>query len=168
MKIIRFSSLLVLLTLVFAACEDDKDLQLGERSGYLAGINDTWKLVSVKQIDELNKSSNNFRDVSKVVVGSTPATATFNASDFSFSIDKGTSKFYFPLAGKWSFDDNEFPTKITFENGGQSYVVNLGGPVRENVDNKLVLKYTRPIGACVADIGGKAGAVTYEYVFERQ
>lgn len=157
--------LFVAISVIIFSCTDDDIPPQGEPFSQVIGIQDDWTLVSVKQVDELTGSADNTIDVTSMLVGSSPATITFTASDYT--ADAGSSKIFFPMNGQWAFDDNQYPTKITLSSGGEQAVLTMNAPVRENVDQTLNFKFTRSIGNCTTLEDGKTGAVGYIYEFKR-
>lgn len=167
MKNIHFINILIIVafTLMISGCKEDIK-PIGDPLSHVNGLADTWRLLSVNQVDELNDKSDNFIDVSQIIMGSVPAEFTFNA-DKSFSLDPGTMRNFLPTSGTWAFDDDRFPSKLTLTHSGGETILDMLSPVRELVDPRLEIKYIRPINNC-ADIDGKRGAVSYEYYFERK
>lgn len=166
MKINQLNILLVLLALLFliSSCKEDSK-PIGDPLSQINGIVDTWRLNNVNQVDELNDKSNNFIDVSTIMMGSDAAEITFNA-DKSFTLNPGTIRNFFPIDGSWAFDDDDYPSQIILTDTNGETILDMLSPVRENVDNRLEVKYIRPINDC-ADLEGKRGAISYEYYFER-
>lgn len=148
------------------ACQKDNIPPLGTPYSQVQGINDNWKLTGIIQVDELTGGTFRQLDVSGLLLGSNPATANFNASDRTFSASANDSRIYLPASGTWAFDDDTYPTRLILTDGGGNVSeLPLQRPVRERVDQNLVVKFTRPIGDC-AEIE-KPGAVSYIYTFTR-
>jgi len=156
--------LIISVIVVVFSCADDDIPPIGTAFSQVSGIQDDWTLVAVKQVDELTGSEDNTIDVSSVIIGNTPATITFNATEYNSNT--GSSKILFPSSGRWSFDNNEFPSQINVESGGNQISLIMQAPVRENVDEKLSFKFVRPFGTC-AGVEDKVGAVGYIYEFQR-
>lgn len=149
-------------------CKDETS-PIGEPFSQVEGINDTWELVSIEQTDELNKGDDEALDVTTLMGGTEAAVITFNSVDFSYTLEAGTMRSFFPESGNWFFDDNDFPAKITLENGGTQVELDLQAPIRrESGEDNLIIKYVRPIGVCKELEGGQIGAVGYRYNFLRQ
>ena len=149
---------LLAFVLIWSACDDQEIKPIGEPYSQVSGIQDSWKLVEVIQVDELTKSRNTELDVSAFYVGSNPAIITFSSSNYQ--TESGSSRVYFPENGAWQFDNPEFPEKIVLDNG----IFEMLAPVRETVDHTLHVKYTRPAADCLPD---GVEAVSYVYKFER-
>lgn len=165
MKNSQLTSILIISSLLLISACKKEIKPIGEPLSHVNGIVDSWKLVSVNQVDELNDKSSNFIDVSSIIMGSVPATLTFNA-DKTFSLNAGTMRNFLPTTGTYAFDDDRFPSKLILTDSGGDTVLDMLSPVREIVDPMLEVKYVRPINGC-ADLEGKRGAVGYEYYFER-
>ncbi len=158
----------ILLALLFTQCKEELK-PIGEPFSQLEGINDTWQLTSIEQIDELDKGDNAPLDVSNIMMGTQAAIMTFNSSDFTYTLTPGTMRNFFPTNGTWFFDDNDFPAVITLENSGAQFECKLQAPIRrESGEDELVIKYIRPIGNCTVLEDGLKGAVGYQYRFMRQ
>lgn len=164
-RLIRLMPFLALLALL-PACQKDNIPPLGTPYSQVEGINDDWKLVGILQVDELTGGTLRQLDVSSLLLGGNPATATFSSGDRTFSATPNDSRIYLPSSGTWAFDDDTYPTKLILTDGnGNVSELPLQRPARERVDQNLVVKFTRPIGDC-ADIE-KPGAVSYIYTFTR-
>jgi|GEM_PF-921915 len=149
-------------------CKDESP-PIGEPFSQVEGINDTWKLVSIEQTDELNKGDDEALDVTTLMGGAEAAVMTFNSTDFTYTLESGTMRSFFPANGNWFFDDNDFPAKITLENSGTQVELDLQAPIRrESGEDNLIIKYIRPIDGCKELEGGQIGAVAYRYNFLRQ
>ncbi len=159
---------LLLFAVLCFQCKDESP-PIGTPFSQVEGINDTWKLVSIEQTDELNKGDDEALDVTTLMGGTEAAVITFNSADFSYTLEAGTMRNFFPASGSWFFDNNDFPAKITLENGGTQIELNLQAPVRrESGEDNLIIKYVRPIDGCKQLEDGKIGAVGYRYNFLRQ
>ncbi len=166
MKINQLNILLALVVVLLALSSCKEDIKpIGDPLSQVNGIADTWKLYHVNQVDELNDKSDNFIDVSTIIMGATPAEITFNP-DKTFTLNPGTMRNFLPVDGSWAFDDEDYPSQIILTDSNGETVLDMLSPVREKVDNRLEVKYIRPINGC-ADLEGKRGAVSYEYYFER-
>lgn len=163
--LVRLLPFLILLALL-PACQKDNIPPLGTPYSQVTGISDNWKLTGIVQVDELTGGTLRQLDVSSLLLGSNPATAVFSASDRTFSAAANDSRIYLPGSGTWAFDDDTYPTRLILTDGnGNVSELPLQRPVRERVDQNLVIKFTRPIGDC-AELE-KPGAVSYIYTFTR-
>ncbi len=158
MKILNIKILFfALLALVAVSCEDEIP-PLGEPSSKVLGIQATWVLTAVEQVDLLTPFNENTLDVSTVFIGDTPASMTFDGS--SYTVNYGTSpEGLLGTGGSYTFDDNDFPTLINLSSGGTNYTLNLNRTVRE-IDPTLEFEIKR--------VCGGIEAISYKYVFTRQ
>lgn len=144
--------------LLLTACEQ-QTYEFGEPFSKLEGINGSFALTSVVQVDERSTLLDNTRDISAFFIGSEPAVISFNSTDFTYSLTPGTApNFLGETSGSWQFDDNDFPTEIQLGTANP-LVLGLNRTIRE-IDNTLEFRLTR---FC----SGTAG-VSYNYVFTRQ
>lgn len=158
----KYSSILYLLfaglLIIFAGCKEDI-YEFGEPFSKIEGINGSFVLSKVLQVDERTTALDNTFDISEFFIGSEPAKLSFNGSDFSYSLSPGTApNFLGDTLGSWKFDDNEFPTEITLGTT-DAVTLKLNRTIRE-IDNTLEFNVTR---FC----GGTPG-VSYQYVFTRE
>lgn len=163
MKYGKLTSLLLLLMVAFAltGCKEDDNLTVGEPYKALDGINYTWVIDEVRQIDNLNTTADNWMDVTSFFAGANPLKITFNSADYTFSITPGDGPNYLGTSGMWQFDDAEYPTSITLEEGGVFSLLTLNAPVRDKVDQYLDVTFDRD------NCGGET-AVSYNYRFIRE
>ena len=155
-------SILAIITL--SNC-NEKDYPLDPPPSKINGINGTWELISVVEVDEFDLAKPE-RDISSFYtgVGVTVMMATFNSDDFTFEIipgDKGQN--YLPTTGTWEFDNNDFPTFI-YLTDDEGAVTNLAlkGPTRPQ-DQLLKFSFNR---SCIID-GEETEYVGYRYEFNR-
>lgn len=140
------------------SCKDRPELD--EPGSKLEGINATWEMVEVMQVDIASLAQKPL-DVSKAFVGTNPMKIKFNASDFTYTVTKGSAPNYFGASGKWAFDDNEFPTKITLTtNLGETKDLPLVRTIRP-VDAYLNFSYSR---TCANE---DAPYISYQFKFIR-
>lgn len=158
MKYFNIKTLLfAVLALTVMSCEEELP-ELGEPSSKVLGIQDNWVLTSVTQMDLLTPFSENELDVSDIFIGDTPATMTFDGSNYT--INYGTTvEGLLGTGGGYAFDDNDFPSLITLNSNGTDYVVNLNRTVRE-IDPTLEFELRKSCGG--------VEAIAYKYVFARQ
>lgn len=120
-KINLFGIAIVLIVLTISACkkpyDDSKEVAspISSPEKIAAAINGTWKMTNALQIDEksLVKESMNITDFLTSESGQVP-NIIFSTTDSSFTVD--TTNLVLNLfelsSGKWSFDDNRYPSKI--------------------------------------------------------
>jgi len=149
----------LLCLIALSACKNDNG-DLGEPASKLEGINDSFKLVEVWQVD-LQQTADNMRDVSSVMVKQNPSEITFNSQDFTYQLVTGDSPNYLNTAsGIWAFDDNEYPSVINMQTDeGEELTLDLAATIRPS-DALLQLQLSKVCGA-IPSIG-------YLYKFERQ
>ena len=158
MKIKAKYLLLLLLTgvLVFSSCEERRTLDPAPSK--LEGINDTFTLTTVVQVDQITSEFDNTLDVSSAFIGTNPSTITFNSEDFTWNYEPGDSPDYLGAGGSWSFDDNEFPTLISVNNGGTTFDLTLLRTIRPQ-DQTLEFQLDKSCGT--------TPTVSYQYTFTR-
>lgn len=150
-----FSLALVLLVL---GCKPER-ATLGPPSSKLEGINDSFVLEKVIQVDMADALAPEL-DITDAYLGANPMVITFNSTDFTWNITENDSPNFMGASGSWAFDDNEYPTLINLTDGssGITQVLPLDATIRET-DN--LLKFTFSKG-CGSDI-----TVGYKYEFRR-
>lgn len=158
-KFIPIALLFALGVFTLNSCKKER-LELEPPSSKLEGINATWKLIEVIQVDEADALFPEM-EVSEAFIGEDGLEITFNSNDFSYSVRAGESPNYFGTSGTWAFDDNEFPTLISISHDGKTENLNLLRTVR-TVDKTLEFRYYRQC----ADAG--KNVVSYKMVFERK
>ena len=161
MKSVKISLSIVLLSLVIilSSCKKDHPV-LDPPGSKLEGINATWSLTEVVQVDVASIQQKKL-NVSTAFVGSTPLVMTFNSSDFTYTVTKGSGPNYFGDGGSWAFDDNEYPTQITLTpNSGAPKVLPMLHTIRP-VDTYLNFMYSR---TCAND---QDPYIAYEFKFVR-
>lgn len=152
----------IILTLVLAVlvgltgCKKEEYV-LDPAPSKLEGINGTFSLAKVMQVDQLTFDVNNSLDVSSVFVGETPARITFDSDAGTFSYDSGSTIDFIGGSGSWSFDNNDYPTKIMMNNGADTYEVTLLRTIRPQ-DN-LEFQLDRMCSGTLV--------FSYQYFFER-
>jgi hypothetical protein len=165
MKNIHFLLLGFILLAAFG-CKTDPP-ELGEPFSKIEGIADDWELIELHQVDLLTKNDDNSIDLSDMFIGGTPAKLSFS-TDFSYTGSANSSKMYFPTAGTWAFDNNDYPSQLFITSGGETVTLELLAPVRERVDPYLHVRYVRPFNGCAPPEVSTTGAVAYDYKFERR
>lgn len=158
-KIHTVALLLMMGSISLHSCKKDR-LELEAPSSKLEGINATWKLKEVIQVDEADALFPEM-EVSEAFIGEDGLEITFNSSDFSYAVNAGESPNYFGTTGTWAFDDNEFPTLISITHDGKTENLNLLRTVR-TVDKTLEFRYYRQCAEAGKNV------VSYKMVFERK
>lgn len=152
----------IILTLVLAVlvglsgCKKEEYV-LEPPASKLEGINATFSLARVIQVDQLTFEVDNSLDVSSVFIGQTPARITFDSDAGTFNYQTGSTIDFIGASGTWAFDDNDYPTKITMNNGADTYDVTLIRTIRPQ-DN-LEFQLDRSCGGQLI--------FSYQYIFER-
>lgn len=151
------TTLILALALGFTACKK-KEYVLDDAPSKLEGINGTFTLSKVMQVDQKTLSVDNTMDVSSVFIGATPAKVTFSSSDLTFSYDPGSSIDFIGASGTWAFDNNEYPTKVTMNSTTGTYDLNLIRTIRPS-DATLEVELDR---VCRGEVTS-----SYQYIFAR-
>ena len=146
---------LILVITAFSGCKEDPKLH--PESSKLEGINATWVLTKVSQIDPGNKDE--VLDVSFVFTEGDPVEMTINSAYFTYQFKNG-NPLYMGNAGTWAFDDNNYPTLITINHDSKTEEVKLLRTIR-TVDQILSFELNR-----YCDGGTKT--TTYQYEFTRK
>lgn len=154
----KYLVLLLLAGLVTMTACKKEDLVLDPPGSKLEGINDTFTLTSVVQVDQLTTSFDNTLDVSSAFIGTDPATLTYKSSDFTWTYEPGDSPDYLGPSGSWSFDDNDYPTMISMVQGANTFDLTLLRTIRPQ-DQTLEFQLDRSCS------GGPN--VSYQYTFTR-
>lgn len=159
-SISRSISLIALLALVlFSGCKEE-ELTLDAPYSKLEGINGSFRLNAVTQVDELTSSTFNEMDLSSFFVRSTPMTISFDNSTMTYAVANADSlPNYLGASGSWAFDDPEYPSSITLTTSmGESVNLALGQTIRP-IESQLIFSVERGCN------GGKA--ISYRYTFDR-
>jgi hypothetical protein len=159
MKRISFSYLLAFtaLALMLSACKPEK-LVLDPAPSKLEGINGTFTLVQVIQVDEnAAPGTTDELNVSDAFIGTDAPSITFNSSALTFTYNAGTSPDFIGASGTWAFDDVDFPSKVVMNNGAQ-YDLNLLHTIRPQ-DEFLQVELLRSCGGSTT--------LRYQYKFQR-
>ena len=164
-KYILLSSIFLGL-LLFGNCTK-KTYTLDDPVSKIEGLNGSWTLYSVVQVDEISLSKDE-RDISSFYIGDGTVEVlevTFKSSDKTFEIVLGDiGRNYLPTSGTWSFDDNNFPQFIYLEeDNGTVTTLKLQGPTRPQ-DQKLKFSFQR---SCTI-LGEEKEYVGYRYEFNRK
>lgn len=156
MKFILFLSGL---TLLATSCSQ-KEYSFGEVYNKIEGISDTWRLTEVKLADYYKGDISYSYEVTGMFVKTTPLELTFN-QNMTFTSNSGSSdsRFYPNVFnGNWSFDDNDYPTTLTLNDGINSTTMKLLGPTRI-IDRQLKFQFRKP--ECNGHI------IAYNFIFQR-
>jgi len=135
----------VLIALAFfmlGACKKDVK-EIGMVASKLEGVKASWELSKAVQVDEqsLTKESANITGFF-TKAGKLP---NISFSDTTYTVDTAGLSFNFfgGAAGTWKFDDQEYPSKITFmPTGGASFDLKLNGPIRPQDNLRLSKEIT--------------------------
>ena len=158
MKKIAF--IICVATLIMAGCKPDKKTDIGEPFDKVAGLEGTWILSGFLQKD-LNNPVQEERDLSEyyIVDGAAPLELTFSAADRAYSIEITEGKNFFGTGGTWTFDNDQFPTSILFDDGTNQNIFSIASVVRE-FDNMLTIQLEK--GCSETDLN-----VIYKFNFDR-
>ena len=152
--------LLVLLavSLTMNSCKKDYG-KVGDWPSKAAGIKGTWKATKVVQVDYAAKDKGAdiyMKNVSDVY-SLTDFIITFDNQNFTIS---GTGHNFAKLStGTWSFDAEDFPSKINLTDNTVSDAFSLVAPPKEGFD-EFIISYDRYVS-------GKK-TVGYEYYLKKQ
>lgn len=145
MKAIIIASILIS---VIACKKEIKDI--GAPSSKIDGITARWELKRCSMVDELSliKETTSMGDFFTVKNSNkTQPNITFtyanNIGNYTVDTSNVLINFFQAPNGKWSFDNNDFPTLVTFiPTGGTEFSLPLGASIR-TVDS--VLKFRKPV-----------------------
>lgn len=144
----------------FYSCEK-KVYEIGDPVSKLEGINGTWNISGVTQIDEASPLKDEM-DLSRFFITTTEPSLslTFNSSDFTYSVIPGTGKNPFGESGKWEFDDMNYPSYVSlYATTGDTIVMGLGQTIRPTDSNLFLNQQKTCEGTPVT---------TYQYIFDRK
>lgn len=155
---------------VFAvSCSDDDDkAEIGEPFSKVEGMDGTWTIGMVNQIDE-QSVLRDAKDLSEyfIIPGEQALEMTFDDGDFTYDVVPGTGSNPFGDGGTWTFDDIDYPTELWLMPTDQSDTLSfaLGQPVyAHSPDLYLNLNKYCVDGAT----GDEVLILAYEYKFIRQ
>ncbi len=128
--------------LMLGACKKDVK-EIGMVASKVEGVKANWELSKAVQVDEqsLTKESANITGFFNKA-GKLP---NISFSDTTYTVDTAGLSFNFfgSASGTWKFDDQEFPSKITFTpNGGNAFDLKLNGPIRPQDNLRLSKEIT--------------------------
>jgi hypothetical protein len=153
----KYWTLLLLIGLSLASCKPDK-LVLDPPASKLEGINDSFTLSEVIQVDPAVLGSGNSLDVTAAFTKGAVPVIAFNSTDFTYAYTAGDAPNYLGASGTWALDDNDYPTLISMNDGSRTYTLNLLHTIRPQ-DLYLEVRYQRSCGSSVA--------VIYDFKFAR-
>jgi len=157
--------ILILTSVVVSNCK--KTYTLDPPGSKVEGINGTWVLYNVVQVDQTDLAKAE-RDISKFYLGDGTTSVMeiiFNSSDFTFEVKLGEiGRNYLPSNGTWKFDDDNFPKFIFLtDDEGNVTELEMQGPTRPQ-DQQLKYSFNRN-----CTIGGELiQYVGYRYEFNRK
>lgn len=162
-QIFKLCFLLFVGLVVMQACKED-EREIGDPWSHIDGITSTgWILSDVEMIDEGNPSRPRKSLSAFFTTGEDRMTIDFN-TDGTFTSAPGQGGQVFPLSGSWEFDLAQAPRRVIMTNDGETFVANLGSPVRP-IDAQLKLELVKR--SCLVD-GEIKPALGYRFVFDRQ
>ncbi len=135
--------------------------EIGDPVSKLEGINGTWNISAVTQIDEASPLKDEL-DLSRffVIPGEPALSLTFTSSDLTYSVIPGSGKNPFGEGGTWAFDDPSYPAYINlYSTAGDTVVVGLGQTIRPT-DSQLFLDQQKKCA--------ETAVTTYLYIFDRK
>lgn len=154
---IKFWTLLLLLGVGLAACKPE-DLILDPPGSKLDGINGTFTLSEVIQVDPFVIGSGNSLDITSVFTGGGTPSISFNSSALTYTFVPQNGPNYLGNSGSWAFDNDDYPTLITMNDGTAQYDLKLLHTIRPQ-DEFLEVQYERSCGTTVS--------VIYQFKFAR-
>lgn len=132
---------LLLLLIGAAACRPEPFKEANERYDLVAGINGTWELAKV-EVEDRSFPEFSSLDFSDFFAEQT-ITITFDAASQSYNFEGEATGLPFGSEGSYSFDDERYPTRISFRPvGGEELELELGNMVRE-IDPSMSFRRTR-------------------------
>jgi hypothetical protein len=164
MKMHKIYTSIVLLSLIglvtLYSCEKTV-YEIGDPVSKLEGINGSWSITGVTQIDEASPLKDEM-DLSKffIVPGETALLITFNSTDLTYEVIPGTGKNPFGDGGLWAFDDPSYPSVVNlYSVSGDTLVMGLGQTIRPTDANLFLNQQKTCEGTPVT---------TYQYIFDRK
>ena len=169
MNTLTYVSTLCLLILISLAGCKQAPPEIGEPLSKLEGINDTWQLSKVIQVDKLTLSFDSTYDISAVFVGDEPSTISFNSTDFTYTTDHKKGPDYLGSGGKWTFENpslseqsqkDEYPTQILLTPTGADQITLILLRTVRTSDKQLEFQFVRRCR--------ETNCIGYNYIFTRQ
>lgn len=152
--------------LLFNQC-NKKTYTLDPPPSKVEGLNGSWELYSVMQVDEISLAKAE-RNLTSFYISDTSTSVlevSFNSSDHSFGVTLGAmGRNYLPSSGTWAFDNDDYPQYIYItDDEGNETTLKLQGPTRPQ-DQQLKFSFQR---SCVI-AGEEKEYVGYRYEFNRK
>lgn len=157
---ITFIALAIIGLVSLYSCEK-KVYEIGEETSKLEGINGSWSITGVTQIDDASPLKDEM-DLSRffIIPGQEPLSVTFDSENLLYSTVSGGGKNPFGDKGSWAFDDVKYPSYLTmYSDAGDTVVVGLGQTIRPT-DANLFLNQQKSCEGTVV--------LTYQYIFDRK
>lgn len=159
-----FRWILLLALFVVWGCNENDYNDLAPPPSKIEGISGSWTIQKVEQV-ELTKRPGGFDiryDVSDIMIGDNPMSIVFDSEgNLRYTVNAGSTVHNLGASGIWSFDDAQFPTRISFTSDeGNTVFAELKRTVRP-VDNVLQFEFARE---CRNVENPEFG---YEYTFNR-
>lgn len=159
MKKLNRLSIIFLAIFALYSCRPEEPGALAAPESKLDGINDSFTLISVTQVDRRALGDESSLDVSDIFT-SNPTQITFSSSDFTYSVVPGSGPNFLGDSGTWAFDDIEYPTTVTLTPAaGAEVVLWLNRTIRPR-ETMLEVEWVRSCSG--------AESVSYRYMFARQ
>ncbi len=157
--------LISLITFGMLGCQEELP-PIGEPFDKLVGINASFKLIGVTQVDERTKIPDNAQlDISGFFIKNDPPVISFDANAMTYTYTPGDSPNFLGESGSWKFTNdefpaqaNEFPENIVLTNNGEDLTLVLQKTIRE-IETTLEFKLVKECD--------DTPAVSYIYIFER-
>jgi hypothetical protein len=144
----------------FNSCEKNV-YEIGTPTSKLDGINGSWNISGVTQIDEASPLKDEM-DLSKFFLkpGEPILSISLNSDELTYSVVPGTGNNPFGDGGDWTFDDPNYPSYvILYPTNGDTIQVGLGRTIKPT-DSNLYLNQQK--------LCGDAPVTTYLYIFDRK
>lgn len=128
----KYITIISITLLGLASCRPDPYKDIGARQGTTDGLNGSWQVSKVEVID-LTTPVPEARDLSDFYLGQSDLLGlSFNVSDNSYTVQNSSVPTNpFGSSGSYSFDDDNYPSKITFISSDMDTVnADLAGIVR--------------------------------------
>ena len=126
----RYIFLALILGMLTSMTGCEKEYVLDPPPSKLEGINGTFTLTKVMQLDPNTFGDLTSLDVTSVFAGTDPAQITFVSDAKTFTYDTGTTIDFIGASGTWAFDNDDYPTKISMDASGVTYDLALVNTIR--------------------------------------
>ena len=157
MKKISLALVLLLAVLVGLTGCQPEEYVLQPAPSKIEGIEDTFVLSRVVQVDQRTLNIDNTLDISAVFVGESGGELTFDPEAGTFAFVPNTSIDFLGTSGTWGFDDPDYPSMIVMNNSTETYTLNLLRTIRPQ--DQLQVQLNRE---CSGEV-----SVSYQMYFER-